>query len=129
MKRIIALTLLSMLLLSACGSVTPADTPPELLEPVQAQPKTAVVRREDLLNATSTPGNIMLYSEPVIFTVDGTLAEMLVIPGQEVKAGDTLATLNSVSMQEQLEKLLDQQQTNSYLNSLTITSGWQLTPY
>ena len=119
MKRIIALTLSAMLLLSACGTAAPVSEPPELLEPVQAQPKTAVVRREDLLNATSIPGNIILYTEPVIFTVDGTLDELLVIPGQEVKAGDVLAALDSDSLQERLDTLLEQQDTNSYLNSLT----------
>lgn len=119
MKRIIALTLSAMLLLSACGTAAPVSEPPELLEPVQAQPKTAVVRREDLLNATSIPGNIILYTEPVIFTVDGTLDELLVIPGQEVKAGDVLAALDSDSLQERLDALLEQQDTNSYLNSLT----------
>ena len=120
MKRTAALILTCMLLLSACGTAAPDYDAPELLEPVQAQPKTAKVTREDILNATSTPGNVALYSEPVIFLTDGTLDVLPVAPGQAVKKGDVVATLVSTSLQEQLDTLLEQKESTEYLNALTL---------
>lgn len=119
MKRICALILLLMMLLSACGPADVVPTAPELLEPVQAQPKTDTVRREDLLDATSMPGNIAVYTEPVAFIVDGTLESLNVIPGQSVKKGDVLATLNTETLQNQLDALLEQQENAGYINALT----------
>lgn len=119
MKRICALFLLLMLLLSACSAEAAVPSAPELIEPVQAQPKTATVHRGDLLNATTTVGNIALYCEPVAFITDGTLEELKVIPGQAVKAGDILATLNTQSLQTRLDNLQEQQSRTGYTNALT----------
>lgn len=118
MKRIFALILIP-LLLAGCSAAPAAPAAPELLEPVQAQQKTAVVQREDLMKATSLPGNIAVYSEPVAFSVDGTLKTLHVIPGQQVKKGDLLAELDTESLQKQLDSLLEQQEKNSYNNALT----------
>jgi len=118
-KQMIILLLILPLLLSACGTAPAEVSVPELLEPVQAQPLTATVRREDLLSASSFPGNVALYAEPVAFNVDGTLKEMLVYPGQQVKAGDVIATLNMDSLQKQLDTLLEQKESAEYTNALT----------
>ena len=120
MKRIFALTLCCVLFLSACGTAPAEPSVPELLEPIQPQPKTATVQREELLSATSTIGNVALYAEAVTFTADGTLGEAYVIPGQEVKKGDVLAVLDMKSTEEQLESLLEQQERTGYVNALTL---------
>lgn len=119
MKRICALFLLLGLLFTGCSMKAAVPSAPELLEPVEPQPKTATVQRTDLLDATAMVGNIALYSEPVAFITDGTLDELKVIPGQEVKAGDVLATLNTDSLQTQLENLQKQQSRTGYTNALT----------
>lgn len=120
MKRTcIFIIIICMLLLSACGTATVSYEAPELLEPVQAQPKTAVVQREDLLNATALTGNIALYTEPVAFVIDGTLDTLNVFPGQTVQKGDILAALDTESLQEQLDTLLEQKENTGYINALT----------
>lgn len=118
MKRIFALILIT-LLLAGCSAAPAVPAAPELLEPVQAQQKTAVVLREDLMKATILPGNIAVYSEPVAFAADGTLKTLHVIPGQQVKKGDLLAELDAEALQTQLDSLLEQQEKNSYTNALT----------
>lgn len=118
MKRMSALILLLMLLLCSCAAPV-APEAPELLEPVQAQLQTATVLRGDLMDATIEYGNIFIASQPVAFSIDGTVETVHVIPGQSVKQGDILAELNTESLQAQLDALLQQQAATSYSNALT----------
>lgn len=119
MKRICILILLSVFLLSGCGSATVVYDAPELIDPVQAQPKTDTVRREDLMDVSILTGNVAVHAEPVSFIIDGTLGKLYVVPGQEVKKGDVLAELDTESLQTQLDTLLKQQETTGYTNALT----------
>lgn len=118
MKRISAMIILLMLLLSACAAPV-QESAPELLEPVQPQMQTATVLRGDLLNATVEYGNIFIASQPVAFPVSGSVETVCVVPGQAVRKGDVLAILNTQSLQKQLDTLLERQASTSYTNALT----------
>jgi len=118
-KRIYVLIILTIFLLSGCGTATVIYDAPELIDPVQAQPKTDTVRREDLMDVVILTGNVAVHAEPVSFVIDGTLGKLNVSPGQEVKQGDVLAVLDTESLQVQLDTLLKQQETTGYTNALT----------
>ena len=119
MKQLcVYILILSTLLLSACGAASAYEAP-ELMVPVQAQQKTAIVQRETLLNATPLTANVAIYTQEAAFVVDGTLGDVYVAPGQTVKKGDILANLTIESLQTQLEDLLEQQENTSYTNALT----------
>jgi len=117
-KRISALILLLMFLLCACEEQA-AQPAPELIEPAQPQMQTATVTRGDLLNASVKYGNIFIASQPVAFSISGTVTKVHVIPGQAVQKGDVLASLNIEALQAQLDALLEQKAATSYANALS----------
>ena len=108
MKRKNHLRGISILLLIAvllCGCATQETVDPELLDPVLLEPETAVVGYEDMFNLTAVEGCILPVSVPVAFQMDGTIAEVNVAPGQPVKKGDLLATMDMESTLERIEEL------------------------
>jgi len=104
-KRIIALVMLAMLLLSACGNTILPQEVPELLVPVEARPEITPVLREDVVNLSIQNCTVVQHSEAVKFETDGVVSETYVFPGQTVQKGDLIAVLQVESMQEQLESL------------------------
>lgn len=93
-----------------------AEDVPELLDPVGVQMDTATAYigefyQIDLHNASVRPQVETLY-----FPLNGTVGEVHVVIGQQVKAGDPLITLNQDSQEERkenLEKQLTQLETNA----------------
>lgn len=118
MKRIFALILLLSLLLTACAQEAPVYPVPELIEPVQPQPKTVTVQRADLVEVSTLLGSVNVATVPVAFPVGGTLETLYVTPGQSVHKGDVIAVLNTESLQKQLDNLLEQQERTNFNNSL-----------
>lgn len=99
---------ISVLLLTAallCGCATQEAADPQLLEAVVLEPETAVVSYEDMFNLTAVEGCILPASVPVAFPMDGIIAEVNVVPGQSVKKGDLLATMDMESTLERIEEL------------------------
>jgi len=94
---------LSALLLVACAA--PAQEVPELLEPVGAQQNIVEVRRGDIYDMESYTFAVIPKVEEVPYPADGTLDEICVVIGQQVKAGDVLLRLDVESIREQLEAL------------------------
>lgn len=78
---------------------------PELLEPVGVKMDTAAAYIGDLSSISVYDGSIIPYVEELYFEKEGVVAEVHVILGQEVKAGDVLITLEHESQDERLESL------------------------
>ncbi len=106
MKRICGIIII--LLLSCCSCSPKTQQIPELLASVKVKPDTAVVQYENVSNLTSITGCVLPYSEPLTFAVDGTVGSVLVLPGQSVKKGDVLASLNTKTLETQLDSLKKQ---------------------
>jgi len=104
MKRILSLICVLLLFLSGCGGAAPQDAP-ELLEPMAAQPRIAVAERSDIFDLVAAEGSLVHYYEPISFSVNGVIGEILVVPGQAVTAGQQLAVLDTEAMEESLEAL------------------------
>lgn len=104
MKRILSLICVLLLFLSGCGGAAPQDAP-ELLEPMAAQPRIAVAERSDIFDLIAAEGSLVHYYEPISFSVNGVIGEILVVPGQAVTAGQQLAVLDTEAMEESLEAL------------------------
>jgi len=98
-----AALLLAALLLSACGEE--AAPAPELQDPVKLEPDTAVVQYEDIFNLTPAEGCILPTSIPVAFPADGKIESVAVAPGQTVKKGDLLATMDMETVLEKMDAL------------------------
>ena len=104
MKRILSLICVLLLFLSGCGGAAPQDAP-ELLEPMAAQPRIAVAERSDIFDLIAAEGSLVHYYEPISFSVNGVIGEILGVPGQAVTAGQQLAVLDTEAMEESLEAL------------------------
>jgi len=107
MKRLfflLSLLLAMALALSACAPEA-APEAPELLEPVGVSVDTAVCKYSEIYNVLYYDSAVVPYVEGLSLEIDGTVDEMLVIPGQKVKAGDPLLTLNLESVEKQAESL------------------------
>ena len=80
-------------------------TNPELLEPVMLEPESAVVGYEDMFNLTAVEGCILPTSVKVMAPMEGIIKDVVVSPGQTVKKGDLLVTLDMEAVLEQIEEL------------------------
>ena len=95
--------LLGALLLSGCQKeIQPV---PELLEPVGVTLDTAVCRREDIRTVKIYNSAVVPAVEGLSLTVDGAVDQMLCLPGEKVKAGQTLLTLNTEALSDQAQEL------------------------
>ncbi len=119
MKRFFPLLLLLAFFLAGCAASPILPSAPELIDPAQVQPKTAVVTRDTLTDVTTLAGNIAMEVQGVSFLTDGTVEAVKVIPGQAVSQGDILAVLDTEALQQQLEALTRQQAETAYSNALT----------
>lgn len=106
MKRnsIFLCCILLFLSLTGCGTTSEVAVI-ELLEPVGVQLDTAVAARGDIYTVAAYQGEVVPYVEEIFFEVDGTLEEINVIYGDEVKEGQILATLDSEALQEEIKSM------------------------
>ncbi len=108
MKGISALGRALLLTLALCLSISQpalAQQAPELLEPVSVQLDTFAARVDEICKITMYDAAVIPYLEELSFPQEGTLSEVHVIIGQEVKKGDVLLTLNQDAEIKQLEGL------------------------
>lgn len=85
-----------------------AQEVPELLEPVGVKMDTVAAYIGETKKIAVYEAEIAPKIEELYFTVDGTVAEVNVIIGQQVKAGDVLITLDQEELEEQLEDVREQ---------------------
>lgn len=120
-RKWIALVAIAALALCGCEA-KPAETQPELLEPVgvRADRVEAVVAPIDttlVMNASVVP-----EVEEMYFEIDGEIAEVNVVPGQAVREGDLLVSLSEEDAQENYDALAEElayrQKLNDYDNRL-----------
>jgi HlyD family secretion protein len=100
MRRLsIAMTvgaLAAVLLLSSCGSKTSSV----------AKPQTGTVQRGNIVVSTTSTGNLAFtQSEDVPFEMAGTVEQVMVSPGDSVKQGQVLATLDPSVWEDQIKAL------------------------
>lgn len=114
MKRFAAL-LLCLLFVSTAAA---EGDIPELLEPVGVTMDTATAYIGDLRETTMYDAYVAPEVSEVYFQIDGRIGDIYVAIGQEVKAGEILATLDHTAILEASEELrLDIQvrkQSNAY---------------
>lgn len=108
----LAVLLACFLAFSSCAfSAVAADDAaavPALLEPVGVKIDVATVERGRLTEITVYDGAVVPYVEELFFPIAGTVEEIHVAVGQEVKAGDVLITLNHEKQTERLEALKEE---------------------
>lgn len=102
MKRFCSLLLTTLLL---CSCAAGPQQAPELLTPVKVRPDSAVAEVGDIFDLTYREGAVVPAVEPASFSTDGVIAEICVLPGQEVKKGDVLAVLETEALQKRLDAL------------------------
>ena len=125
-KRFIALIglIISSILFTGCThkETDEAYQAPELLPAAGVASDESIVTLGDHSVLALYDGYVSAYVEEVAFTIDGVISEILVRPGDEVKAGDTLVTLDLENEREQYEKLKTdierRVQSNEYENRL-----------
>ncbi|MBQ3078989.1 MAG: biotin/lipoyl-binding protein [Clostridia bacterium] len=109
MKKRILLSalLLSSLLLSGCGhkDENPAYIAPALLPSAGVASDIAVVEKKDHKMLKLYDGAVLTHVEELSFSVDGVIGEVLVSPGDLVKKGDRLITLDFEAEREHAENL------------------------
>lgn len=113
-KRLFAV-IISVIFLSGCERND--IVVPTLKESVGGEIDTAVVTRGDIYQLTTYDAKIYPDLQEVSFTIDGTVKEVSVYLGQEVKAGDLLVSLDDTKMREQLIQL-EQQLEDARINNM-----------
>lgn len=118
---------LGCLLLALCLSLSSAACAqeiPELLEPVNVQLDTFVACVDDISKLEVHDASVVPYVEEMYFPQAGTIDEVHVIIGQQVKAGDVLVTLNQDAQVKQLESLradMEALETDAYYAQQLVT--------
>lgn len=85
-----------------------AEEAPTLMEPAGVKLATAAARADEISKLTVYDGSVVPYVEDVSFAADGEIAEICVVVGQQVKAGDVLMTLNRESADERCSELQEE---------------------
>ena len=108
MKKYISLIISLLLLLSMTGCSATEEVTPELLEPVGVQLDSEVVKLGEIYQLSVYDGEILPYVQQLYFQTDGTLEDICVTLGENVKKGQLLATLGVKALTEQIETLQSQ---------------------
>lgn len=102
MKRLLTALLVMLMALMPAAL---AEEAPELLEPVGVKLDTAEVVRQDIYELKYYDATVAPYVEELSFTVDGVIESINALPGDVVKKGDVLATLDQDDLLERAEEL------------------------
>ena len=107
-KRGARLLSLALAVIALCAPCVRAEEIPQLLEPVGVQLDTAVAYIGEMSKITAYNASVTPYVEGLYFPVSGTVAQVHVIVGQEVRAGDVLVTLDQEAQRKRLEELREE---------------------
>ena len=102
MKKFRPTGLLFVCLLFLCSCNTRQETIPELLDPVQLTPDTAIAEYNEIFDLKYYMGTVYAASESAAFPLNGRISEIAVSHGQAVTEGEVLATLDTSSLQEEI---------------------------
>ncbi len=105
-KCLKALGLAACIFLGGCASAPTGSEAPELLEPAGVELDYAPATVMDLYTTTAYSSAVVPHVEELFFTVDGTVEDVRVTLGSQVKKGDVLITLDEESLLEQEESML-----------------------
>ena len=105
MKRYLALSVISFVLigLSGCGNQT--SEIPELLDPVDLKADIAEAVIGNVSELVMYNGEVVPEIEGISFAADGRLDQVQVMVGDKVQCGDVLALLDAESLLEQMDDL------------------------
>ena len=101
LPAILAMTML-------CCGYAEEQQAPELMEPVGVKMDTAEAYIGEISNISVYDAAIVPTLEELYFPLDGVIAEIHAVVGQQVSAGDVLITLDQEAQAEQIEKLESQ---------------------
>jgi RND family efflux transporter MFP subunit len=117
-KRLLVIFLISLIFLSGCSKKV--DSIPTLKAPVKGKMETAVVSRGDIFELTTYDAKVYPDLQVIYPTMDGSMKELKVNLGQDVKKGDILAYLDSTELSDnlkQLEETMEDAKTNNKYNN------------
>lgn len=108
MKKFMAICLAACLVLSftGCGK-TEEKTVKEVMVNKENEPHTTTVKYRDIESTDYTEGQVTYYTTELTFPKEGKFGSFLVGLGDEVKAGDVIATSDTENAEDQLEALQD----------------------
>jgi len=126
-RKLIPILLIPLLLASCSPSQaahpTPTPYPPvDVLEPARYIVKTGTVQKTLTLNGRITP----VASQPVFFEVDGIVTDVRFASGDEVSAGDVIASLSTQDLQYQLDRAKLNLQANQLKTNLAAVTQAQI---
>lgn len=107
-KRGARLLSAALAVMALCAPCVRAEEIPQLLEPVGVQLDTAAAYVGEMSKITAYNASVTPYVEGLYFPVAGTVEQVHVIVGQEVRAGDVLVTLDQESQLKRLEALREE---------------------
>jgi len=105
MKRVLCAAL-CLLMLCACGTV--GGNAPELLEPVTVGSDMATASITNIYDGSVIEGNILPEVQELSFTTGGTIGEVCVTLGDQVKTGDPLVKLDTTALVARRDMIADQ---------------------
>ncbi len=95
-------TVAACVLLAGCApAAEEAAAVPELLEPVNFVPDSAVVEYRDIVVTRRVDGAVVPEVRELYFPVDGVMSDGDFYTGKEYKAGETIAALNEEELREE----------------------------
>lgn len=103
---LLMLSLSALMVLGGCGNAEMSV--PDLMDPVEVKLDITEVTRGDVGIYAAYEGELVPKVEELSFTMDGVVESIPVTYGDRVKKGDVLATLDTESLDEQIQNIEDE---------------------
>lgn len=97
--------MMALLALFGAGAGARGEDAPELIAPADAAVSKAVVTRGAIAKMQPYQATVVPAITPLAFTVSGVVGQMHVVPGQAVKKGDVLVTLDCEDIAKSIVEL------------------------
>ena len=97
-----------LILAGVTGCSKGTENVPTLLDPVEVKLDEAKAEVGNVFGITTVTGEVVPYVEELHFNRVGSLKEVYVALGQEVKAGDVLAELDTEAVESQIKALTEE---------------------